>query len=230
MAEGVLRARFGHQLAGGVLQSLRHADAAVAEALAPSRRRLPRNFASSNAISGNSSTSGIGVAASSAMPDRRGDPAGVAAHHLEHEHLGRGLRHRRDVERRFAHRRRDVLRDRAETGTVVGHREIVVDGLRHVHGDERIAQSLRDLRHLEAGVGRVVAAVVEEVADVVRAEHLDQPLVLRAILLEALELVAARAERARRRVLQRRDRARASPGSVSIRSSVSAPMMPLRPA
>ena len=77
---------------------------------------------------------------------------------------------------------------------------------------QRIAERLRDLRHLEAGVGGVVAAVVEEVADVVRAEHLDQALVLRAALLEALELVAARAERAAPACAQRRDRARRSPG------------------
>jgi hypothetical protein len=42
----------------------------------------------------------------------------------------------------------------------------------------------------------------------VRAEHVDQPLVLRAVLFQSLELVAARAERAGRGVLQRGDRAR----------------------
>ena len=47
-----------------------------------------------------------------------------------------------------------------------------------------------------------------------RAEHLDQPLVLRAVLVEALQLVAARAERAGRRVLQRGDRRAPIPAGV----------------
>ena len=87
---------------------------------------------------------------------------------------------------------RDVLRDRAEAGAAVGDRQVVVDGLRHVDRLDADSRSvLGELRHLEAGVGRVVAAVVEEVADVVRLEHLDQALVLRAVVLEPLQLVAA---------------------------------------
>jgi hypothetical protein len=59
-----------------------------------------------------------------------------------------------------------------------------------MHSGQRIAELLRDLRDLEAGVGGIVAAVVEEIADVVRAEDIDQALVLRAVFLEPLELVA----------------------------------------
>jgi hypothetical protein len=55
-----------------------------------------------------------------------------------------------------------------------------------VHGGQRIAERLRELRDLEARVRRIVAAVVEEVADVVRAKHVDQPLVLSAALVDAL--------------------------------------------
>ncbi len=87
-------------------------------------------------------------------------------------------------------------------GTAVGDRQIVVHGLGHVYRLDRIAQRLGQLRHLQAGVGGIAAAVVEEVADVVRLEDLDQALVLGAVLLEALELVAARPERARRGVAQ----------------------------
>ena len=94
-------------------------------------------------------------------------------------------------------------------GQRVGDGQVVVDGLRHADADDRVAELLADLRHLVRGVHRVAAAVVEEVADVVRLEDLDQPLVLGAVLVEALELVARGAERAARRVAQRRDGLRA---------------------
>ena len=110
----------------------------------------------------------------------RGDPARVAAHHFQDEHLGRGAGHRGDVEAGFADRHGDVLGDRAEARAAVGDRQVVVHGLRHVDGLHRVAQLLGQLRDLEAGVGRVAAAVVEEVADVVRLEDFDQALVLRA--------------------------------------------------
>ena len=138
-------------------------------------------------------------------PHGGGDPAGVAAHHLEDEDLGRGLGHRLHVEARLAHAGGHVLGHRAEARAVVGDRQVVVDRLGHVHGDERIAHLGGDARDLEAGVGGIVAAVVEEVADVVRLEHLDQALVLVAALLDALELVAAGAEGAARRVHERAD-------------------------
>ena len=73
-------------------------------------------------------------------------------------------------------------------------------------GLQRVAHRGAQLADLEAGVGRVAAAVVEEVADVVGLEDLDQALVLAPMRLQRLELVAARAERARRRGTQRRDR------------------------
>jgi len=44
-----------------------------------------------------------------------------------------------------------------------------------------LAHGFAELRDLEAGVGRVAAAVVEEVADVVRLEDLDQALVSRLL-------------------------------------------------
>src|SRR4030095_9251203 len=91
---------------------------------------------------------------------------------------------------------------------VVGDRRIVVDRLRYVHRDQRIAKRRGDLRHLQAGVGGVVASVIEKIPDVVRAEHLDQPFVLRTALVQSLELVAGRAERTARRVREGGDRAR----------------------
>ena len=107
-----------------------------------------------------------------------GDPARMATHDLEHEDLGRGQGHRGDIEGSLANRHRDVLRDRAEAGAVVGDREVVVDGLGNTDTDERVAGLRAELRHLPGSVGGISASVVEEVADVVRPEDLDEPLVL----------------------------------------------------
>ena len=99
---------------------------------------------------------------------------------------------------------RDVFRHRAEAGAAVGVRQVVVDRLRHADAGDRIAHRRADLRDLQGGVHRVVAAVVEEIADVVRPEDFDQALVFGAVLLDALELEACRAEGAGRGVAQRR--------------------------
>ena len=104
----------------------------------------------------------------------RRDPAGMPAHDLENEYLRRRLRHGQDVERGFLGRYGDILGDRTEARAVVRYRQIVVDGLRDtqaLHGETHLAG---DLRHLVGGIHGVVAAVVEEVADVMRAEHLDE--------------------------------------------------------
>ncbi len=93
-------------------------------------------------------------------------------------------------------------------------RQIVVNRLRHTNTRNREPQRRADLRHLEGGVHRVVATVVKEIADVVSAEDLDQPLVLGAVLIDALELEARRAESPRRRVHQSPDRCGAFAGEI----------------
>ena len=130
----------------------------------------------------------------------------MASHHLHHEHLGGGLGHRGDIKRGLERRDRDILRDRAETRAAIGVGQVVVDRLGHADAGDRVAELLAHLRDLVRGVHRVVAAVVEEVADVVGLEDLDQPLVLGAVLVEALELEARRAESAGGRVLEALDR------------------------
>ena len=119
-----------------------------------------------------------------------GDPAGVAAHHLHHEHFGGGARHRGDVERGLQRRDGDVLRDRAEARAAVGEGQVVIHGLRHADAGDGIAERLAHLRDLVRGVHRIIAAVVEEIADVMGLEDLDQPLIFGAVLVETLELEA----------------------------------------
>ena len=156
----------------------------------------------SKAISGKQDDVRRLVGALARKPAGGGDPAGMAAHDFHDEHFGRSLGHRGDVERRFARGHRDVLRHGAEARAAIRVRQVVVDGLRHADADHLVAELIADLGHLVSGVHRVVAAVVEEVADVVRLEYFDEALVLGAILLEALELVARGPECARRRVSQ----------------------------
>ena len=90
-------------------------------------------------------------------------------------------------------------------------RQIVVDGLGNPDAGDGIAHLHADLGHLVRGIHGIVAAVVEEVADVVRPEYLDQPLVLGAVLVYPGELVARRAEGAAGRVAQGADGRRRSP-------------------
>ena len=127
----------------------------------------------------------------------------MAPHHFQHEHLGGIGRHRTHVERSLQRRQRDVLGDRTEARAAVGQRQVVVDGLGHVDGGQRVTQRRRQLTDLEAGIGRIAATVVEEKSDVVRLEYRDQPFVFTAIGFQRLELVAARAEGARWRRAQR---------------------------
>lgn len=67
-------------------------------------------------------------------------------------------------------------------------------------GLDRIAEAFGQLRNLEARVRGVATAVVEEEADVVRPEDLDQALILGSVRLETLQFVPAGAERPGRRV------------------------------
>src|SRR3981081_2025948 len=74
-----------------------------------------------------------------------------------------------------------------------------------MHRDDRLAEVRRDLRDFETGVGRVAAAIIEEVPDMVRLEDLQQPGIWRGVCLKAWQLVARGAEGAPRGVLEPRD-------------------------
>ncbi len=200
VAEGILGAGIGEELAVGVVHAFGDHDHAVADVGDALSFTFARNFSLSNAISGNRMMCGACVGAFAREPAGGDDPAGMAAHDFHDEHLRRRLGHRGHVERGFARGNRDVLRHGAEARHAVGVRQVVVDGLRHADADDLVAELIADLGHLVSGVHGIVAAVVEEVADVVRLEYFDEALVLGAVLLEALELVARGAESARRRV------------------------------
>ena len=130
-----------------------------------------------------------------------GDEADLAAHRLHHQDRV-GRRRAGVLLVRAEHAAGPVPRDRAVAGRVVDELElriadVVVDRLRHARGDEVQPALGRQRAHLVRGVHRVVAADVEEIADVVRLEHLDRAVEVLPVLL--LELVAAGADRAGRR-------------------------------
>src|SRR5262245_46966777 len=75
-----------------------------------------------------------------------------------------------------------------------------------MHCDDRIAEVSRDLGDLETGIRRVAAAIIEEVSNMVRLENLQQPVIRRAVVLKAWQLVARGAEGASRGMREPRNR------------------------
>ncbi len=129
----------------------------------------------------------------------------MAAHYFENKHLGRGGSHGGNVKTGFTDGRGDVFGHRAKARTAVGDWQVVVHGLGYVDGLDRVAQRLGQLGDLQARVGGVAAAVIEEVADIVGLEDFNQALILGAVGFQAFQLVAAGAECAGRGVAQASD-------------------------
>ena len=88
----------------------------------------------------------------------------------------------------------DVLGGRGEAGAVVGAVQVVVNGLGYAHDAALIAHLLHILGDLVAGVHGVVAAVVEEVADIVLLEYLQDAPVIGVIHIGVGQLIAAGAQ------------------------------------
>ena len=89
----------------------------------------------------------------------------------------------------------DILGGGGEAGAVVGAEQVVVNGLGHAHDAALIAHLLHILGDLVAGVHGVVAAVVEEVADIVLLEYLQDALVIGVIHIGVGQLIAAGSQR-----------------------------------
>ena len=105
-----------------------------------------------------------------------GQPAGVTAHDLDDGHHA-GVIDVGVVPDLHAGGG-DILGGAGEAGAVVGAVEVVVDGLGDAHDAALIAHLLHILGDLVAGVHGVVAAIVEEIADVVLLEDLEDALVV----------------------------------------------------
>ena len=78
---------------------------------------------------------------------------------------------------------------------MIGAVKIVVDRLGNAHHAAFIADALHIFRNLVAGIHRIVAAVVEEITDVILAEDFQDPLIIGIVHIGILELIAAGTER-----------------------------------
>ena len=129
-----------------------------------------------------------------------GQPAGVASHDLHHGDV-LGAVHG-GVTDDLLHHNADVLGRRTVTGGVVGDHQVVVDGLGHAHEADVALDALAVLGQLADGVHGVVAADVEEVADVQLFQNGEQLLVDRLVGVPVGQLVAAAAQKAGRGALE----------------------------
>ena len=86
---------------------------------------------------------------------------------------------------------------------MVGAVQIVVNGFGHAHDAALIAYLLHILGDLVAGVHRVVATVIEEVADIVLLKDLQDALIIGVIHVGIGQLIAAGAQGGRGSELQK---------------------------
>ena len=91
--------------------------------------------------------------------------------------------------------------------------EIVVDGLGHADALHGKTHFLSDLGDLMSGVGGVTTAVIEEIADIMGAENLDQAFVFTPIFLDALSTCNGRNRSHRPAYASSRRSLSCSPGS-----------------
>ena len=121
-----------------------------------------------------------------------GQPACVTAHALDDgDHAGViDVRVAGD----FHDGRGDILGGGSVAGAVVGAEQVIVDGLGDAHDAALVADLLHILGDLVAGVHGVVAADVEEVADVQLFQNGEQLLVDGLVGVPVGQLVAAAAQ------------------------------------
>ena len=99
----------------------------------------------------------------------RGQKSGVPAHDYGNINAGKAPVVEVDARESEA----DKPSGRAETGTMVGHPKVVVDGFGDMHHTQFITRFLCIVIDDPAGVGRVVAADIIEIAHVVGLDDLE---------------------------------------------------------
>ncbi len=201
VAKGVREARLGQEASLAVLRALRGNDDAVTPALHCALHPGQELLAVKRHFRKQDDMGGIALLFR-CEPGSGGDPPRVAAHDLKNENLGGGFAHRGHVQRRLPCGNGHILCDRTKARAGIRQGQVVVDGLGNVNGLQRVAHGLAELGNLQAGVRRVAATVIEEVANIMGAKHLDEAFVLGAVFLQAFQLVPTGAEGARGRAQQ----------------------------
>ena len=112
-----------------------------------------------------------------------------------HHHADIDARQRRIVEIGAGEGLGDEARGRRETGCVVVLDQIVVDRLRNMDAAQRVSSGLCFFADDAHGVRRIVATDIEEMADAVRAQDLED-----LVAISGVGLVARRAQCRARRV------------------------------
>ena len=140
------------------------------------------------------------VARSRGYTGGAGQPSGVTAHDL---HDDRGIIIVHVAIPAHLHAAGDhVLGGGGEAGAMVRAIQVVVDGLGHADDPTDVLFLLEEFADLIAGVHGVVAADIEEVADIVLLEHLHDPAIIRIVVHIVLQLIAAGTQGGRGRVEQ----------------------------
>ena len=85
----------------------------------------------------------------------------------------------------------NILGGGSKAGAVIRSGQVVVNGLGHAHDPAFIAYPAHILRDFVAGIHRIVAAVVEEVAHIVLLEDLQDTLVIGVIHIRIGNLIPA---------------------------------------
>ena len=127
-----------------------------------------------------------------------GKPSGVTAHDL-HDGYHRGIVNAGILVDLHAGGR-DILCRTGKTGAVVSAVQIVVDRFGNTHHAALIADGFHVTADLVAGIHRVVAAIIEEIADVILFENFQDALVIGVIGFGIGNLIAAGTKLGRRGV------------------------------
>ena len=97
----------------------------------------------------------------------------------------------------------DIFCRAAEAGAVIRAVKVVIDGLGDAHDAALIADGLHVTADLCAGVHGIVAAVIEEIADVVLLEYLKDALIIGVIIFRSRYFITAGAKLGGRSVQQK---------------------------
>ena len=127
------------------------------------------------------------------------EPSRVSSHHLKNRDHARVVYARIEID--FHRGGGDIFCGAAIARAVVGGPQIVIDRLGHAHYAHFVAGLLHVFADLVACVHRVVAAVIEEITNVIFLENFKHSFIIGVVRIGISELIAHGTKRRRRRGL-----------------------------